>query len=709
MFEKRSVEKMKDDDELEMLLGEIPHATSSLNLHHQHNNLVDHAYGHASFVTQKINSHFNGHGVYDEFFKHSYACASSSVSGFSSSSGLFSCNGHSISEIISPSPPLIDELKSHLIYGDRFGLDFDFDLKNSCVRNLVNDYSLCTSFSKMYINGEQDGVSVYPDGIQSMNGDPRMNFDKYGALDNYKMGFSEYGGVNLSSVPRGTIDFEDPLLEMQNYQRMANLMRSRYSPPPHSPEGMFSRSYLGSSHLNAQFHRANKNLPMGFGVPNVSNLVSDTLLYGSRNGINLANEAYLSPNEANILHYQSPVPYGGNKVPLSVRVPQGSVEAISNEDSLIIQGEGVNYGMNRGKARIRGQSSKNFHHVSGAGKPEDICRSPKMVSPSSKCSSLAEAQGHIYNMAKDQNGCRFLQRMFDEGTIQDVQIIFNEIIDHVVELMMNPFGNYLMQKLLEVCNEEQRMHILFRVVEEPGELVKISLNTHGTRVVQKLIETLKTKHQIVLVISALEPGFLKLIKDLNGNHVVQRCLQCFSNEDSKFIFVAAAKYCVDIATHQHGCCVLQRCISHSTGEHLENLVSEISANGLLLAQDAYGNYVVQYILELEIPSAVSKLTSLFEGNYVHLSAQKFSSHVVEKCLVVGDNETQSRIIHELISATYFDQLLQDPHANYVIQTALRVSEGPLHNSLVEAIESYKAVSRNSPYSKRIFSHKLLRR
>ena len=55
----------------------------------------------------------------------------------------------------------------------------------------------------------------------------------------------------------------------------------------------------------------------------------------------------------------------------------------------------------------------------------------------------------------------------------------------------------------------------------------------STRSVQKLLETLKTRQQISLVVSALELGFLDLIKDLNGNHVVQRCLQCLSNEDNK--------------------------------------------------------------------------------------------------------------------------------------------------------------------------------
>lgn len=48
--------------------------------------------------------------------------------------------------------------------------------------------------------------------------------------------------------------------------------------------------------------------------------------------------------------------------------------------------------------------------------------------------------------------------------------------------------------------------------------------------------------------------------------------------------------------------------------------------------------------------------------------------MVEKCLLVLKDEHRSRIIHELLSSSHFEQLLQDPHANYVIQTALRVSE-----------------------------------
>ena len=85
------------------------------------------------------------------------------------------------------------------------------------------------------------------------------------------------------------------------------------------------------------------------------------------------------------------------------------------------------------------------------------------------------------------------------------------------------------------------------------------------------------------------------------------------------------------------------------------------------------NYVVQFIIERRLPSATAKLTSQFKGHYVYLSMQKFSSHVVEKCLK-HLQETRPRIIYELLSVSHFDHLLQDPYANYVIRSALEVTK-----------------------------------
>ncbi|KAL2975416.1 hypothetical protein AAZX31_14G160300 [Glycine max] len=320
-------------------------------------------------------------------------------------------------------------------------------------------------------------------------------------------------------------------------------------------------------------------------------------------------------------------------------------------------------------------------------------------------SPLSKFHGYIYYLAKHQNGCRFLQRMIDEGTSEHVLIVFNGVIDDVVELMVDPFGNYLVQKLLDVGGDDERLQVVSMLTKEPGQLIKTSLNIHGTRVVQKLITTVDSRKQIAMLMSAIQSGFLALIKDLNGNHVIQRCLQYFSCKDNEFIFYAATKFCVEIATHQHGCCVLQRCIDYSTGKYQDKLVKEICRHGLLLAQDPFGNYVVQYIIEMENPTASFKLHSQFKGNYTNLSMQKYSSHVVEKCLV-HLAEIKSRIVQELLSFPHFEQLLQDLYGNYVVQRALGVTKGFLHASLAEAVRPYKML-RTSPYCKRVFSRNLL--
>ncbi len=86
------------------------------------------------------------------------------------------------------------------------------------------------------------------------------------------------------------------------------------------------------------------------------------------------------------------------------------------------------------------------------------------------------------------------------------------------------------------------------------------------------------------MITSLQEGVVSLIRDLNGNHVIQRCLQRLGPEDSQFVYDAACAHTMEIATHRHGCCVLQRCIDFATPVQKKLLVAEIAANALPLSQ-----------------------------------------------------------------------------------------------------------------------------
>jgi hypothetical protein len=62
----------------------------------------------------------------------------------------------------------------------------------------------------------------------------------------------------------------------------------------------------------------------------------------------------------------------------------------------------------------------------------------------------------------------------------------------------------------------------------------------------------------------LNPSVVPLIKDLNGNHVIQKCLHRLSADHRQFIYDAITNNCIEVATHKHGCCVLQRCIDYAS-------------------------------------------------------------------------------------------------------------------------------------------------
>ncbi|RWW06590.1 hypothetical protein GW17_00030065 [Ensete ventricosum] len=330
-------------------------------------------------------------------------------------------------------------------------------------------------------------------------------------------------------------------------------------------------------------------------------------------------------------------------------------------------------------------------------------------SPYLKCCSLDNVIGQIHKLAKDQNGCRFLQKIFDEGNYEDIFKIFVEIIDHVVELMTDTFGNYLIQKLIKVCNEDQITKIICKISDRDGKLFQISCNQHGTRVIQKIIEIIKTQEQYSLIVSTLRPYIVSLIKNNNGSHVAQCCLQHLPDEHKEarnfylLLFEAVVANCIELARDRHGCCVLQKCISDLNAEQKFQLISNITHEACDLSQDPYGNYVVQYILIQEIPWATAGILDQLEFHYGTLSVQKYSSNVVEKCLKYARNEGRVNIVWELISDPYFHHILQDAFGNYVIQSALRACKGALRATLSEAIRPHEVALRSHPYGKKILS------
>ena len=249
----------------------------------------------------------------------------------------------------------------------------------------------------------------------------------------------------------------------------------------------------------------------------------------------------------------------------------------------------------------------------------------------------------------------------------------------------DPFGNYLCQKLLEFCNDDQRTVLINNAAPH---MIKIALNQHGTRALQKMIEFISTpeqarrldapavnlqinRYQIETIKHALSADIVGLIQDLNGNHVIQKCLNHLKPEDADFIFDEVARHCLSVGTHRHGCCVLQRCIDHASGPQKAMLIQSVIANAFALVQDPFGNYVVQYILDLGVPEFTRPLCLSFKGRMVELSRQKFSSNVMEKMIRCSPIDIRHELCLEyMTTSSEVERHIRDSYANYVIQTIL---------------------------------------
>lgn len=160
---------------------------------------------------------------------------------------------------------------------------------------------------------------------------------------------------------------------------------------------------------------------------------------------------------------------------------------------------------------------------------------------------------------------------------------------------------------------------------------------------------------------------------------------------------------MSVGTHRHGCCVLQRCIDHATGHQKAKLISQITHSAFHLVQDPFGNYVLQYIVDLQESCFTDPLCYTFQGQIPQLSKQKFSSNVIEKCLRGARLNVTQMMIEEMLNANELEKMLRDSYANYVVQTALDFADPETKGRLVEAIRPILPAVRQTPHGRRIQS------
>jgi pumilio RNA-binding family len=122
-----------------------------------------------------------------------------------------------------------------------------------------------------------------------------------------------------------------------------------------------------------------------------------------------------------------------------------------------------------------------------------------------------------------------------------------------------------------------------------------------------------------------------------------------------------------------------------------------------LVQDAFGNYVVQYVIDLNTFEANGRLGMIFIQSMKLLATQKFSSNVIEKCLQQNSHEVQQLMIQEISQPANIIKMISDQYANYVVQRALALAEPHLLAKMIKEIRARAEELKKNQFGKRIFA------
>ena len=328
----------------------------------------------------------------------------------------------------------------------------------------------------------------------------------------------------------------------------------------------------------------------------------------------------------------------------------------------------------------------------------------KRIDPQTYLNESYEYLAHnIYPLAKDQAGCRFLQKKLEDEPQIATSFFYPAILPYVLPLVKDPFGNYLIQKLCYTLTPEQILQLL-KILST--NILDIGSNSHGTRVIQHIINFLKTPELIQYFITIIQPYVIPLLKELNGTHIIQKFntdYPSYSNIINKIVI----DNCESLATHRHGCCVLQKYLDSPDEAMKRNLINSLIDKCLVLIIDQFGNYVMQSVLLLNDVEASNAIASKLLENAAYYSKHKYSSNVVEKCFDFCDEDARKKLIKVLSRAEVMNDLIVDEHGNYVIQKVLACADLKTQNEMLQNIAPMINKLKNLNFGERIISRLLV--
>ena len=303
---------------------------------------------------------------------------------------------------------------------------------------------------------------------------------------------------------------------------------------------------------------------------------------------------------------------------------------INNNNSSIdgnISNDNLSYSsIESNKAQIKKKRTSLFQN--GFNKEKDLrdfkrfCDGLKVPMPDYICSQI---------------GSRIMQKYLKKFPSYIRTLLINKISIYFKKLMCNTYGNYFCQKLYNISETYQRIIILNSLKDC---FLDISKNNCGAHVTQFIIDAAQSEEEKKLITEYISNHELELAFDPEGTHVLQKVISCFPENERQDLnnILYIPENLNALSQDAKGMCVMKKLIANTQNkENRMKILDGVNSHCSEIAQNPFGNYVIQYIFEEWDANICSNLVKSCVDSTIIFSTQKYSSNIIAKIIELYSN------------------------------------------------------------------------
>eukprot|EP01064_Diplonema_japonicum_P028444 TRINITY_DN435_c0_g4_i1.p1 TRINITY_DN435_c0_g4~~TRINITY_DN435_c0_g4_i1.p1 ORF type:complete len:640 (+),score=223.28 TRINITY_DN435_c0_g4_i1:74-1921(+) len=303
--------------------------------------------------------------------------------------------------------------------------------------------------------------------------------------------------------------------------------------------------------------------------------------------------------------------------------------------------------------------------------------------------------GDLCSFAITNEGSRALVAAIEE--VEDANSVtakINELVMKFAMVASHQHGSKVVRALIKSAKSPEQITLMLKMA--CNTMLELCDSNTGSDVLVEVIQASTAQDDASIVMKQIIECGPRLFTIINGRKVIQAVLTRFNAEFVEPIFDIIGHHLLHLATDQIGCVTIQRCLDHASSLKLKmQLQLQIMEATRYLISDMYGNYVLQHSIKGD-PCYSQVLSNKFKGHVAELAVNKYASCVIEKCLLIGSDETREQIALEVVKS--MKALMWDGFGNFVVQSVVDHAPAHMVDMLKDIITPY---INDCPYGYRI--------